>query len=50
MLPTIVENQPQANYSAFASDFKNKLNYIMRTILDITELLVPIEDTIRNHF
>ena len=48
MLSTAAESQPQAAYSAFVSGFKNKLSYFMRTIPDISNLLIPIEDTIRN--
>ena len=33
--------EPQAAYSCFVSGFKHKLNYIMRTILDIRHLLKP---------
>ena len=50
ILSIIAENQPQAVYSAFVSGFKNKLSYFMRTIPDISNLLIPIEDTIRNRF
>ena len=37
-------------YSAFVNCFKNKLHYFMRTIPDISSLLLPIENTIRNRF
>ena len=50
ILSTIAESQPQAVYSAFVSGFKNKLSYFLRTIPDISNLLIPIEDTIRNRF
>ena len=50
ILSTIAESQPQAAYSAFVSGFRNKLSYFMRTIPDISNLLIPIEDTIRNRF
>ena len=50
MFSTVAESQPQAAYSAFVSGFKNKLSYFMRTIPDISNLLTPIEDTIRNRF
>ena len=50
MLSTVAESEPQAAYSAFVSGFKNKLSYFMRTIPDISNLLIPIEDTIRNRF
>ena len=50
ILSTITESQPQAACSAFVSGLKNKLSYFMRTIPDISNLLIPIEDTIRNRF
>ena len=50
MLSTVAESEPQAAYSAFVSGFTNKLSYFMRTIPDISNLLIPIEDTIRNRF
>ena len=50
ILSTIAESQPQAAYSAFVSGFRNKLSYFMRTIPDISNLLIPIEDTIRHRF
>ena len=49
-LPTIAETQPQTADSAFASGFKSKLNYFLRTILNIRHLLLPKERTIRNKF
>ena len=48
LMSTVVESQPQAAYSPFVSGFKNKLSCFMRTIPDISNLLIPIEDTIRN--
>ena len=50
MLSTVAESQPQAAYSAFLSGFKNRLSYFMRTIPNISNLLIPIEYTIRNRF
>ena len=50
ILSTIAESQPQAAYSAFVSGFRNKLSYFMRTIPDISNLLIAIEDTIQNRF
>ena len=50
MLSTVAESQPQAAYSAFVSGFKSKLSNFARTIPDISNLLIPIEDTIRNRF
>ena len=49
-MSTIAEIQPQATYSAFVSSFKNKLSFFMRNIPNISNLLIPIEDTIRNQF
>ena len=50
ILSIIAETQPQAAYSAFASGFKSKPNYFLRTILNIHYLLLPLERTIRNKF
>ena len=50
MLSTVAESQPQAAYSAFANGFKDKLSYFMRTIPDISNLSLPIEDIIPNRF
>ena len=49
-LSTVAESQPQAACSAFVNGFKNKLNYFIRTIRDISNLSLPIEDIIRNRF
>ena len=46
----IAESQPRAVYSAFASSFKSKLNYFMRTIPGISQFLYPLEETVRNKF
>ena len=40
----IAKLEPQAAYSCFVSGFKHKLNYIMRTIPDISHLLKPTDD------
>ena len=50
MLSIVAERQPQAAYSAFVSAFKNKLSYFMRTILNIRNLFLPNQNTIRNRF
>ena len=50
MLSTVAESQPQAAYSTFASGYKNKLCYFMRTIPHVSNLLLPIENTIWNRF
>ena len=43
ILSTIAERQPQAAYLAFASGFKSKLNYFLRTIPNIRHLLLSLE-------
>ena len=50
MLSTVLESQAQAAYSTFVNGFKNKLSYFMRTIPNISNLLLPIKDTTRNQF
>ena len=39
-------SQPQACYSAFTFGLKHKWTYFMRTLPDIQDLLVPLEDAI----
>ena len=46
----IAKVEPQAQYSCFVSGFKHKLNYIMRTIPNISHLLKPIDDIILTKF
>ena len=50
LLSKIEENEPQAAYSAFVAGFKGKLNHMLRTIPEIKEHLLPIENMIRNDF
>ena len=50
MLSTVAEIQLQAPYSAFANSVKNKLSNFMITIPDMNNLLLPIENIIRNRF
>ena len=50
ILSTIAEIQPQAAFLAFASGFKSKLNYFLKTVPNIRYLLLPLERTIRNMF
>ena len=50
-LSTIAETQKQAAHTAFASRFKSKLNYSLRTIPNIRQLLLATSrKTIRNKF
>ena len=46
ILSTIAETQLQAAYLAFATGFKSKLKYFLRTIPNIRHLLLPLERTI----
>ena len=46
ILSVIAETQLQAAYLAFASGFKSRLNYFLRTIPNISCLLLPLERTI----
>ena len=43
ILSTIAETQPQAAYLAFASGFKRKPNYFLKTVPNIRHLLLPLE-------
>ena len=45
ILSTVAGSQPQAVYSTFASGFKNNFSCFMRTIPNISNLLIPIKDT-----
>ena len=45
-LCNIAESQPQAAYSAFIFGFVHKFTYYLRTIPDIAQLLLPIEQFI----
>ena len=49
-LSKIVEAELQLAYAAFASGFKSKLTYFIRTIPDISKLLLPLEHTIQQKF
>ena len=50
ILSNIAETQLQAVYLAFATGFKSKLKYFLRTIPNIYHLLLPLERTIWNKF
>ena len=49
-LSKIALMEPQAAYSAFSVGFKGKLNYMIRTIPNISNNLLPLENIIRNEF
>ena len=50
LLPKIVKFYPQAAYCAFISGLRQKFKYITRTIANISHLLQPIENVIRQEF
>ena len=50
LLSKIAETETQSAYAAFVSGFKSKLTYFIRPIPDISELLLPLEHTIRQKF
>lgn len=49
MSSTITDSQSQVVYSAFVNGFKNKFIH-MKTTPDISNSLLPMEDTTRNYF
>ncbi|XP_076042251.1 uncharacterized protein LOC143026133 [Oratosquilla oratoria] len=48
LLANFAKTEPQAAYAAFIYGVKHKWNYILRTVPNITDLLRPLEETIRN--
>ena len=50
LLTKIAKFYPQAAYSTFTSGFRQKFNYVFRTIPNISHLLQPIENVIRQEF
>ena len=42
--------QPQAAYSAFTFGFKHKFTFFLRTVPDIADYLLPIEETLTPRF
>ena len=49
-LNKIAESNPQVAYSAYINGFQHKFTYFMRTILNISTYLQPIEDFLANTF
>jgi len=49
-LSDFARTDPHSAYSAFVHGMKHKFNYVMRTIPNIKEDLIPLEDVIRNTF
>ena len=50
LLSEIAKIEPHAAYCCFVNGYKHKLTYYMRTIPEISHLLIPIEDVIRTKF
>ena len=50
LLSKIAEFCPQAAYCAFTSGFRQKFNYVIQTITNISHLLEPIENAIWQEF
>ena len=50
LLSKIAKSYPPAAYCAFTSGFREKFNYVIRTIPNISHLLQPIENVIRHEF
>ena len=50
LLSIIAETQPQTTYLDFFGGFKSKLNYLVRTVPEISHHLVPLEEKLRNSF
>jgi len=46
----IAKSDPQAAYSCFVTGFKQKLNYVMRTIPDSSNSLRKIDEIVANEF
>ena len=49
LLTTVAQYKHEAAYLTFASEFRSKFNYFMRTI-EISHYLVPLEKKLRNRF
>ena len=50
LLSEIAKIEPQCALSCFISGYKHKLNYYMRTILNVSNLLRHIDDVIAKEF
>ena len=45
-LSEIAQSQPHATFSAFSHGLRHRYAYIMRTISDISHLLIPLDESI----
>ena len=50
VLSDIAKTEPHAAYAAYTHGLQHRWNFVMRTIPDISPLLSPLENTIRNTF
>ena len=50
LLSRIASIQPQAAYSCFVSGYRQKFNFLMRTVPDIGQMMSLIDDIIRTDF
>ena len=50
ILSKVAKIQPQAAYSAYMFGFKHKFTFFLRTVPDIADYLLPIEETLRSRF
>ena len=46
-LAEVAKTEPQAAYSAFTHGIRNKWNYLMRTVPNISDMFLPLENAIR---
>ena len=49
LLTKIAVTQPHADYSAFTHGFVSKFSYLSRTVPDINQLLLPLEEIIKSN-
>ena len=47
-LSTVARREPQAAHSAFIHGVSSRWNYVMRTIPGISDMMIPLEETIRH--
>ena len=50
ILSEIAKTEPHAAYAAYTHGLQHRWNFVMRTIPDISHLLVPLENIIKNTF
>ena len=50
LLVEVAKCQPHAVYAAYVHAEQHKYTYLLRTVADISELLMPLDDIILNEF